>query len=123
MMHIASESVILSRQSGAKDRRRMLAVLIAAFCASGAGANEAADSASGLTAMTLEEVVVTEQKREQSLQDVPLAVSALTGEDLENAGIDNISDVTRQVPVLEMQSSVSPIMSNFRIRRVGNLGN
>jgi outer membrane receptor protein involved in Fe transport len=34
-----------------------------------------------------------------------------------------MSDLTRQVPVLEMQSSVSPVQTNFRIRRVGNLGN
>ena len=72
--------------------------------------------------MKLEEIVVTAQKREQSLQDVPLSVSALSADALRNAGVQTMSDVTRQTPVLEMQSSVSPIMTNFRIRRVGNLG-
>lgn len=71
----------------------------------------------------LEEIVVVAQKREQSLQDVPIAVSALNRAALEDAGIDDMSDVSVQVPVVEMQSSVSPVMSNFRIRRVGNLGN
>lgn len=71
----------------------------------------------------LEEIVVVAQKREQSLQDVPIAVSALNAASLEDAGIDDMSDVSVQVPVLEVQSSVSPVMSNFRIRRVGNLGN
>ena len=71
----------------------------------------------------LEEIVVMAQKVEQSLQDAPLAVSALSADALVDAGVQNMSDVSRQAPVLEMQSSVSPIMTNFRIRRVGNLGN
>jgi outer membrane receptor protein involved in Fe transport len=74
-------------------------------------------------AAALEEVVVTAQKREQSLQDVPIAVSALSAEALFDAGVQSMSDVSRQVPVLEVQSSVSPVQTNFRIRRVGNLGN
>ena len=52
-----------------------------------------------------------------------MAVSALSADALLDAGVQTMSDVTRQAPVLEMQSSVSPIMTNFRIRRVGNLGN
>jgi iron complex outermembrane recepter protein len=71
----------------------------------------------------LETVVVTAQKREQSLQDVPMSVSALSADALAAAGVQNMSDVTRQTPVLEMQASVSPVMTNFRIRRVGSLGN
>ena len=71
----------------------------------------------------LEEIVVSAQKRDQSLQDVPIAVSALSTAALQDAGVDNISDLSVQVPVLEVQSSVSPVMTNFRIRRVGNLGN
>src|SRR5688572_7043163 len=74
-------------------------------------------------AAALEVVVVTAQKREQSLQDVPIAVSALNADALLDAGIQSISDVSRHVPVLEVQSSVSPVQTNFRIRRVGNLGN
>jgi len=71
----------------------------------------------------LEEIVVVAQKREQSLQDVPIAVSALNSAALEDAGVNDMADVSVQVPVVEVQSSVSPVMSNFRIRRVGNLGN
>lgn len=44
--------------------------------------------AAGLSsAAMLEEVVVTAQKRAESLQDVPLAVSTLSGEDLTNFGV------------------------------------
>ncbi|MCP4378859.1 MAG: TonB-dependent receptor, partial [bacterium] len=71
----------------------------------------------------LDEVTVTAQKREQSLQDVPIAVSALSGESMEDAGILNMEDISRQVPSLEVQSSSSAQTTNFRLRRVGNLGN
>ncbi len=59
-----------------------------------------ATSPSGTLAedIVLEEVVVTAQKREQRLQDVPVAVTALTAETIETSGILEISalaDLTR----------------------------
>ena len=74
-------------------------------------------------AAVLEEVVVTAQKREQSLQDVPLAVSAISGNDMLEAGINDIKDLSRQVPSLQVQSSTSVAAVNYRLRRVGNIGN
>jgi iron complex outermembrane receptor protein len=73
--------------------------------------------------LVLEEVIVTAQKRAQSLQDVPLAVSAMTGESMRDAGINDIVDLSRQVPSLQVQNSVAPVATNYRIRRVGNIGN
>src|SRR6056300_1172888 len=71
----------------------------------------------------LEEVTVTAQKRSQSLADVPMSVSALTADNLNDAGIQTMDDVTRSIPVLEVQTNTSPASTTFRIRRVGNLGN
>ena len=71
----------------------------------------------------LEEVMVTAQKRSQSLHDVPMSVSALGADTLNDAGIQTMDDITRQVPVLEVQTNTSPAATTFRIRRVGNLGN
>ena len=42
-------------------------------------------------AQMLEEVIVTAQKRSESLQDVPISVSAIQGDKLEEAGIANMS--------------------------------
>ena len=67
--------------------------------------------------------MVTAQKREQSLQDVPLAVSAISGNDMLEAGINDIRDLSRQVPSLQVQSSTSAAAVNYRLRRVGNIGN
>lgn len=44
------------------------------------------------------EIVVTARKREESLQDVPLAITVFTAVQIENAGIDNIEDVARLTP-------------------------
>ena len=82
-----------------------------------------AASALAQEAPVLEEVIVTAQKREQSLQDVPLAVSALTERDLAAAGIADTTDLARQVPSLQVQANTSPAAMGYRIRRVGNLGN
>lgn len=50
----------------------------------------------------LEEVLVTARRRTESLQDAPLAVSAITGETLRDAGITNLADVTEMVPNLQI---------------------
>lgn len=46
----------------------------------------------------IEEVVVTATKREESLQDVPIAVNALTGETLEQLGVTNFEDYVLELP-------------------------
>lgn len=73
--------------------------------------------------VALETVTVWAQKREMTLQEVPMAVSALGAEDIAAAGIDNIADIADLVPALDLQRSVGPVTTTLRIRRVGNLGN
>ena len=51
----------------------------------------------------LEEVVVTATKRTESLQDVPVAVTALTSHDIEVRGFTNYSDFVNSVPNMYMQ--------------------
>lgn len=46
----------------------------------------------------LEEIVVTAEKREASLQDVPMAITAITGETIENMAIDDMMDLYVQTP-------------------------
>jgi outer membrane receptor protein involved in Fe transport len=54
---------------------------------------------------TLDELVVTAQKREQALVDVPVAVSALTEESLEARGVNTLQDAVGLVPGLSLRSS------------------
>jgi len=60
-----------------------------------------ADSGAQRQYEQLEEIVVTAQRREQPLQDVPIAISAFTGHDLQDRGVENIDDLQFVVPGLE----------------------
>lgn len=73
--------------------------------------------------LALEEVVVTAQKRAQSLQDVPVAVSALDGDLLLESGATDLLNLQILVPSLTMEQNKGPGFATFRIRGVGNLGN
>ena len=56
--------------------------------------------------IAIEEVVVTAQKREELLQDVPIAVTAVTGAALEAKGVDSSMDLTNVVPGLNFTQAV-----------------
>jgi iron complex outermembrane recepter protein len=69
-------------------------------------------------ALILEEVVVTAQKREESLQDVPLSVEAISGDKLADAGILRMDDLKSYVPNLQMTET--GIANNIYIRGIGS---
>ncbi len=69
--------------------------------------------------LMLEEVIVTAQKREQSLQDVPVAVQALSGNMLSNAGIEEFQDLVKISSSLGLQDNLSPFQKSVYIRGVG----
>lgn len=54
-------------------------------------------------ALLLEEVIVTAQKREQSLQDVPVSVSVVTGDAISETGMTNLDELSTHVPNLSIQ--------------------
>lgn len=68
-------------------------------------------------AAALEEVVVTAQKREQSLQDVSTAVASVSAERLESAKIDNLEDLQFIVPSITLGNDFN--MAKVFIRGVG----
>ena len=61
----------------------------------------------------LETIVVTAQKREQQIKDVPIAISAYSGDFLKKYGLDNYQSLGTLVPGLEiqMQSVANPSLS------------
>ncbi len=63
----------------------------------------------------LEEIVVTAQKREQNLQDVPISISAFSGDALKEMGAESISDLGRATAGVEMNNeSVTQPAYNIR---------
>lgn len=65
----------------------------------------------------LEEVVVTAQKREQNLQDVPISISAFSGDALKEMGAESLSDIGRATAGVEMGSE-SVTQPNYNIRGI-----
>ena len=53
----------------------------------------------------LEEVIVTARKRQEAIQDVPVSVTAFTGNQLRDAGIANLKDLGYQTPGLQIDQS------------------
>jgi len=69
----------------------------------------------------LEEIVVTAQKREETLQDVPISIVALSGEELSSMNIYKMEDLQFKVPNLQMTES--GISTQIYIRGIGTGNN
>jgi iron complex outermembrane recepter protein len=66
----------------------------------------------------LEEVIVTAERRSESIQDIPASISAITGDTVENLGIRDVNDLQNFVPGLTVKSQ-SIATTKFNIRGVG----
>ncbi|THD68367.1 TonB-dependent receptor plug domain-containing protein, partial [Phenylobacterium sp.] len=96
------------------------AVLFAAALGTSAHAQTTAAAAPAAAAgSTIEELVVTAEKRSQSLQDVPVAISAYSSEMRDLKGINSIQDMTNFTPGLAYSSQLDRIS----LRGVGRLTN
>jgi iron complex outermembrane receptor protein len=73
--------------------------------------------------LTLEEVIVTAQKREQNLQDVPIAISVVSAADIEAAGFTTLSNITRAVPNLTYVEPTAPLFVEYTLRGFSTTGN
>jgi outer membrane receptor protein involved in Fe transport len=71
---------------------------------------------------TVDSIVVTAQKREQNLQDVPVVVTAVGAKLLQDTGIKDIKDLTILTPGLTVTSTSSEASTTARIRGVGTVG-
>ena len=74
--------------------------------------------------LVIEEIIVTSQRRAQSVQDVPIAVNAIADTMLRNSGIDDLKELTQLAPSLQASSTNSETQGTvIRIRGVGTQGN
>ena len=94
-------------------RRILLSCVFAATAASGAAYGQAP------SITQIEELVVTAERREQSLQDVPVAISAFSAERRDLVGINTIQDMTNFTPGLNYTSA----NDRASLRGIGRLTN
>ncbi|MDP1086152.1 TonB-dependent receptor plug domain-containing protein, partial [Klebsiella pneumoniae] len=71
---------------------------------------------------TVDDIIVTAQKREQSLQDVPIVVTTLSQEVLDGAGVQDIKDLQILTPGMTVTSTQSEASTTVRIRGAGTVG-
>lgn len=71
---------------------------------------------------TIDDIIVTAQKREQSLQDVPIVVTTLSQEVLDGAGVQDIKDLQILTPGMTVTSTQSEASTTVRIRGAGTVG-
>tara|TARA_B100000446_G_scaffold73556_1_gene69525 strand:+ start:1307 stop:1879 length:573 start_codon:yes stop_codon:yes gene_type:complete len=79
--------------------------------------------AQGEDIFAIEEITVYAQKREQSIMEVPVSVSAYSTEQLEKAQIRDASDLQTLAPSLSVNTSTGSSDTSFTIRGIGTAGN
>jgi iron complex outermembrane recepter protein len=99
-------------------RRRHMAGLLAISATWSLGA-WAADT-SNQPALT--EIIVTAQKREQNIQDVPVSVMAVSAQELQDAGVKDIKNLQVLTPGVTVTSTTSENVTTARIRGIGTVG-
>ena len=97
------------------------AVAALSFAMVGVGPAMAAESVESAEerATTVDDLIVTAQRREQSAQDVGIALSVVGGAQLEELNITVVNDLENAVPNLEVDSQFGSGQPQFRIRGVG----
>jgi iron complex outermembrane receptor protein len=111
---------------GGYEMRRIhvtsIAAAVAAVLANGQAA-QAQDAGLDAAAGGIEEIVVTAQRREESIQDVPLSVQAFTGETLVEAGVNSVLDLPRLAPNFNAMRGTQTANVRLSIRGVGASSN
>lgn len=105
-----------------KPYRRVVGVavpLVLALAAQPARADETDDGEARFAASAPTPIVVTARRRAENLQDVPIAVSVVQGDDLDRAYTVNTQGVTNLIPALNY-SSANPRNASFTIRGLGS---
>lgn len=97
---------------------RILAA-VAASCTASVGFTQQAPTAASADSSALEEIVVTAQKREEKLQDVPIAITVVNSQQLTDEHVTTIADLARTAPALEMIQSFGGPGGGGQIRGIG----
>ena len=95
------------------------AILLAAVGQAAQGAEPAEAGAPQATALSA--VTVTATRREATLQEVPVAVSVIDGEQLERDNRNNVASIVQQVPTLNYRAGASNKDTSLFIRGVGTI--
>ena len=88
-----------------------------------AAADEASVGASDRRSGVIEEIVVRARRRDELLQDTPVSVTALSGQQLQDAGVTRLDEIETMIPNTFFQVGRSNQDTNLRMRGVGTGSN
>lgn len=115
----------IEREKSMNVKKSFFAVLIGVISGTG-GAHHAIaqdDDGTSKSRAAIEEVIVTAQKREQNLQEVPIAVTALSEDALKVNGVTSVMDLNAMVPNITVQNTAGSVgQPSFGIRGVMTQG-
>ena len=108
---------------GMNSKKKLLASLVSFFVGSSGAVGVLAEEGVGegdKKSWTMEEIVVTAQKREERLIDVPISISVVDSKKLKLTGIQSATDLSYMVPSLNVEET-SPGDKLIRMRGVSNI--
>ncbi len=76
----------------------------------------------GPNPLALEEIVVTANRREESIQEVPMSVTAFTGQFFKESGVTNLAGLEQYTPSLKITPGTDSNSTSIRIRGIGSVG-
>ncbi len=82
----------------------LMTLLLALMTASGVATHAVAEETGGTEVAVLEEIVVTARKREESLQETPISITAFSAESLEAANMVDLRDIGKYTPGMSFTS-------------------
>jgi outer membrane receptor protein involved in Fe transport len=103
------------------SRTLLLSVSTAAMIAAGTGNAFAAEpAAEGAQSTALPEVIVTARKRDENIQNIPVAMTALSGEQLDALSVRTIEEISATTPTLAVSRGSSGSGATISLRGIGS---
>src|SRR5210317_809813 len=110
-------AILIKMRRGVRLTMNFNRNLVKVMCLAVGAASSALAVAQESQRVTLDEVIVTAQKRAENLQEVPLSISALGSQELENRGIESLSDLNAVAPnVMIRENPGARLISTAAIR-------
>lgn len=102
------------------SNNRASSLLPMAICGLSAMSTAGVNAEESGSSLLLEEVVVTAQKRAEDVQDVPISITAFSGQAIEKLGLLSAKDIASQTPNMSVESPFGHSMPRFNLRGVGS---
>ena len=100
-----------------------LGVAVIASLCSATTLSQTQDEAPDVSMRMLEEVVVTARRKQESLQDVPVAISAISGETIDAFNFDQIDEIAERIPNLKVHAGGAGQGGGIWFRGIGSNSN